>query len=248
MPVANIFLLSSTHRHPPEEKTPHFLLELSYNLYILQRVSPPPRRYTNTSHTHKFLLKIMSIQTSLPFPLFVANLFLRFLQFIFAIAVLGLYGTDINSARKYGVSPPSKWVYAEVIGVLSALTALVYCLPKINAKAYWACAWDAILLFVFLFFYSFFPLPFLSFFAPFQLMLIRYCTYISILWTAVFGIFGKLFIKLDPKGNGDISRMKNAVWVDLINMLLWLVTAVLGLVLFFKYKGNKSLHTGRATV
>lgn len=88
----------------------------------------------------------MSIQTSLPLPLFAANLFLRFLQFVFAIAVLGLYGTDINKFRKGGVSPPSKWVYAEVIGVLSAVTALVYCLPKINAKAYWACAWDAILL------------------------------------------------------------------------------------------------------
>lgn len=90
----------------------------------------------------------MAIQTSLPLPLFVANTFLRFLQFIFAIAVLGLYGTDINSARKAGASPPSKWVYAEIIGALSAVTALVYCLPKINAKAYWACAWDGILLFV----------------------------------------------------------------------------------------------------
>lgn len=185
----------------------------------------------------------MSIQTSLPLPLFVANLFLRFLQFIFAIAVLGLYGTDINSLRKVGLSPPSKWVYAEVIGALSAVTALVYCLPKINAKAYWACAWDAILLLVFF-------LSFLSSLVSFislslKWMLIRYN---SILWTAVFGIFGKLFIKKDPEGNGNISRMKNAVWVDLINMLLWLVTAVLGLVLFFKYKGKKSLHTGRATV
>lgn len=91
----------------------------------------------------------MAIQTSLPLPLFIANTFLRFLQFIFAIAVLGLYGTDINSARKAGISVPSKWVYAEVVGVLSAVTALVYCLPKINAKVYWACAWDGILLFVF---------------------------------------------------------------------------------------------------
>lgn len=65
----------------------------------------------------------------------------------------------------------------------------------------------------------------------------------------MFGVFGKLFIKLDNwTGGSDISRMKNAVWVDLINMLLWFVTAVLGVVLFFKYRGNKSLHTGRATV
>lgn len=98
----------------------------------------------------------MPIQTSLPLPLFVANLFLRFLQFVFAIAVLGLYGTDINTVRKLGASPPSKWVYAEVVGALSAVTALVYCLPKINAKAYWACAWDGILLLVFFFSFSLF--------------------------------------------------------------------------------------------
>ena len=64
----------------------------------------------------------------------------------------------------------------------------------------------------------------------------------------MFGVFGKMFIKLDSKGNGDISRMKNAVWIDLINMLLWFVTAVLGVILFFKYRGTRSLHTGRATV
>lgn len=102
----------------------------------------------------------MAVLSSLPLPLFIATTFLRFLQFVFAIAVLGLYGTDINKAK--GVSVPSKSVYAEVIGTLSALTALVYCLPKINAKAYLACAWDGILLFV-VFFFSFFPFPFPSF-------------------------------------------------------------------------------------
>ena len=103
----------------------------------------------------------MAIQTSLPLPLFIATTFLRFLQFVFAIAVLGLYGTDINSARKVkGVSIPSKWIYAEVVGTLSALTAIVYCLPKINAKAYWASAWDGILLFVIFF------LPFFLYFFP----------------------------------------------------------------------------------
>lgn len=70
----------------------------------------------------------------------------------------------------------------------------------------------------------------------------------SILWTAVFGIFGKLFIHKDPEGDSDIQRAKNAVWIDLINMLLWLVTAALGGLLFFRNRGGKSLHTGRADV
>jgi len=41
--------------------------------------------------------------------------------------------------------------------------------------------------------------------------------------------------------------MKNAVWVDLANMLLWLVTAVYGGIMFFMQR-RRSLHTGRAKV
>ena len=70
----------------------------------------------------------------------------------------------------------------------------------------------------------------------------------SILWTAVFGVFGKLYIHTNAHGDGDTKRMKNAVWVDLVNMLLWLVTAVLATVAFFSLRGSRSLHTGRAAV
>jgi hypothetical protein len=44
--------------------------------------------------------------------------------------------------------------------------------------------------------------------------------------------------------------MKNAVWVDLANMLLWFITAVWGTVAFFLHRrsGGRTLHTGRAKV
>ena len=42
--------------------------------------------------------------------------------------------------------------------------------------------------------------------------------------------------------------MKNAVWIDLINMILWLVTALYGAVMFFALRNKRSMHTGRATV
>jgi hypothetical protein len=60
----------------------------------------------------------------------------------------------------------------------------------------------------------------------------------SILWFALFGIFGKIYINADhtPKQSG-IIRMKNAVWVDLANALLWL-----------RARKGKTTHTGRATV
>jgi hypothetical protein len=53
---------------------------------------------------------------------------------------------------------------------------------------------------------------------------------------------------VDPHGNSGVQRMKNAVWIDLINMLLWFLSAIYSAVLFFRFRGHRSLHTGRATV
>jgi len=42
--------------------------------------------------------------------------------------------------------------------------------------------------------------------------------------------------------------MKNAVWIDLINMLLWLVTFVYGLIIWLRSRQTRTTHTGRAVV
>lgn len=83
-------------------------------------------------------------QPSTPLPVFIANTVLRFLQFIFAIAVLGLYGQDLHSMHKAGLKRDSRWIYAEVVGAFSAFTALVYVLPMV--KSHLAFGWDLILL------------------------------------------------------------------------------------------------------
>lgn len=72
----------------------------------------------------------------------------------------------------------------------------------------------------------------------------------SILWTALFGIFGKMYIPAQPTPHQDgIIRMKNAVWVDLVNMILWFITAIYATLIWFRNRGGrKSLHTGRANV
>lgn len=57
-----------------------------------------------------------------------------------------------------------------------------------------------------------------------------------------------MYIKEDPEGDSEIMRMKNAVWVDLANALLWFLTAAFGLLTFLKHKNMRTLHTGRATV
>jgi len=74
----------------------------------------------------------------------IPNLVLRFLQFVFAIAVIGLYATDINDSRKSGAHSDSRWVYAVVVATLSAITAMVYSVPKL--QSWYAFGWDIVLL------------------------------------------------------------------------------------------------------
>jgi hypothetical protein len=70
--------------------------------------------------------------------------------------------------------------------------------------------------------------------------------FIFLCYLIAFGIFGNMFISEDPEGNKGIIRMKHAVWVLLTNMLLWLLTAVIGAVLFWRARKARTTHTGRA--
>ncbi|KAF2015572.1 hypothetical protein BU24DRAFT_180603 [Aaosphaeria arxii CBS 175.79] len=65
-------------------------------------------------------------------------------------------------------------------------------------------------------------------------------------YLVLFGIFGKMYISEDPEGNKGIIRMKNAVWVDLANMLLWMFTAAWGTFTFLKAHKARTQHTSRA--
>lgn len=40
----------------------------------------------------------------------ILQLILRALQFVLALAVAGLYGTDLNNARKHNIGGDPKWV------------------------------------------------------------------------------------------------------------------------------------------
>lgn len=145
----------------------------------------------------------------------IARLILRFLQFVFAITVAGLYGVDLANAHNAHVGADGKWVYAEVIAGLSAATVLVYG-ALFFVPSHMFFAWDWILF---------------------------------ILWVALFGVFGDIYIGSHPtpEQSGQI-RMKNAVWIDLINLLLWFITAVYLTIVFFKSRTTRTLHTGRAKV
>ncbi|KAK3182169.1 hypothetical protein K4F52_006538 [Lecanicillium sp. MT-2017a] len=136
--------------------------------------------------------------------------------FALSLAVCGLYGTDVQRGNEEDVHVNSKWVYAVVVGSLSAVTCVVYFIPIVfHAIGIAAPIWNFILF---------------------------------ILWITLFGVFGKLFIKEDPEGDGGIKRMKNAVWVDLVGALLWLATFVASLGYWWKHRDVRTRFTGRAHV
>jgi len=145
---------------------------------------------------------------------YIALSILHFFQFVLGITVCGLYGTDLQRARNAGKYSDGKWVYAVVVGALSATTAILYMIPFIIRFAA-VSIWSLI---------------------------------IFILWIALFGIFGKMYIHEDAEGNGDIIRMKNAVWVDLAAALLWLIGTIATAAYWWTHRERNTRFTGRATL
>ncbi|KAF5018603.1 hypothetical protein F66182_9395 [Fusarium sp. NRRL 66182] len=140
----------------------------------------------------------------------VPRLVCRGLQFIFAIIACGFYGHRVrkDGEADHGFSP--EWYFALTVAGVSAVTSILFvavtplgALPVIGSKlklfkTYRAFAWDLIL--------------FLT-------------------WIVVFGIFAGIFLHRDSddkyKGSST-GPMKTAVWVDLVNSILWLTSGVYG--------------------
>lgn len=129
----------------------------------------------------------------------ILRLFVRLLQFVLGIVVIGLYAQDLLKASKAGKYMDSKWVYAVSVGSIASFSAVALVVIR---------GW------------FFFIIDVLVWF----------------LYLVLFGIFGKMYIGEDPEGNKGIIRMKNAVWIILVNMLLWIGTAIYGGVVFWKAK------------
>ncbi|KAH6894641.1 hypothetical protein B0T10DRAFT_258236 [Thelonectria olida] len=140
----------------------------------------------------------------------VPRLICRGLQFLFAIIACGFYGNRVQADDKAddGFSP--EWLFAIVVAGASATTAILFvaltplgAIPYFGSKlklvkTYRAFAWDLILF---------------------------------VAWMVVFGIFAGIFLKRDsddPYKGSSTSLMKVAVWIDLVNAILWLVSGVYG--------------------
>ncbi|KAG4428438.1 hypothetical protein IFR05_016076 [Cadophora sp. M221] len=123
---------------------------------------------------------------------------LRTLQFIFAITIMGIYGPDLTHSTSTHTSANSEWIFAEVAACLSALTCITHCFVTVTRVAW--CLWDWVL---------------------------------CVLWMAQVGVFGSIYLKGgkgEKYGGATTSeeRMRAGVWIGLVNLVLWLLTAVLG--------------------
>ncbi|KAK5166515.1 uncharacterized protein LTR77_008058 [Saxophila tyrrhenica] len=123
---------------------------------------------------------------------------LLLLKVVFAVVVTALYGIDLHRATETSKRAQASWIFAEVVAALSMLTCAFHCVIKLKSMAW--VFWNFVLF---------------------------------IFWTSLFGFFASLYLS-PTKSNEEYSltssvdRMLAAVWIDLVNMLLWLVTFVQG--------------------
>jgi hypothetical protein len=123
----------------------------------------------------------------------------RAIQFVFALVVIGLYARRIDVDSRAGRPQAAAWLYAVTVGILSNLTALLFALPIPFLKTHRLFIWDFVL------------------FA---------------LWIACFGTFGAMYLNRaeDAEAYPGTSNgvMKVAVYIDLVNAILWMGTAGYG--------------------
>lgn len=62
---------------------------------------------------------------------------LRFFQFVLALTVAGLYGVDLHAATKAHAYTDGRWVFAEVVAGLSAVSVFVYFIVKLKIMVVW---------------------------------------------------------------------------------------------------------------
>ncbi|KAM0207041.1 hypothetical protein ACHAQD_012212 [Fusarium lateritium] len=127
------------------------------------------------------------------------------------MAVAVLYGLDLRRAKNGHVQADSAWIYAEFVAGVSIVVSVAH-LIFTTAVWYWALL-DGL---------------------------------IFVLWVAQFGVFATTYLKTGEKVDDDefaavvsYSRMRSAVWVNLISMLLWLATIIQGIIGCYTRRKNR---------
>ncbi|KAJ5609650.1 hypothetical protein N7528_010217 [Penicillium herquei] len=158
----------------------------------------------------------------------------RFLQFVFGLTVVALYGNDVHHDHEDDRQANAKWVFAVIVGGLATLTALWHMiLPFVKRRVHSGSNQH-------------------TFNAKVLLPEFIWEFIICVIWLTLFGIFGSMYIGVygsdssssssssskrdssssssssSDSGLGDnakINRMRHAVWVDLVNLVMWVITS-----------------------
>ena len=133
----------------------------------------------------------------------IPRLVVRGLQFLMGIVIVGIYGNRVSDS----LSP--EWVYGLVVGGLSCATAVAFAVAapfgavSSRCKTHRLFSWDLTLF---------------------------------LLWIVVFGIFAGIFLHRDdddPYKGSSTTVEKAAVWIDLVNAILWLISGTYGFIKTF---------------
>ncbi|KAF2485107.1 hypothetical protein BDY17DRAFT_321975 [Neohortaea acidophila] len=145
------------------------------------------------------------------------RLVLRLFQFVLALTVAGLYGIDLHHAHEWDQQhPPSQQVGADPKWVYAEVVAGLSAVACIV-----------------------YGLPFFKSYWAFAWDWVLF-----ILWTALFGVFGRIYITAHPTPKqAGIIRMKHAVWVDLASMILWFITAIYSTVIWHRGRLSRSMSS-----
>lgn len=135
----------------------------------------------------------------------IPRLVVRGLQFLLGIVVVGIYGERVHNGRENPEEASAAWVFGLIVSTAACITALVFAViapfgaVSRRFKTHRCFGWDLTLF---------------------------------VLWIATFGVFAQTFLHRDDedgsyKGSSTAVE-KGAMWLDLTNSLLWLLSGVYG--------------------
>ncbi|KAI1112669.1 hypothetical protein F5Y14DRAFT_252074 [Nemania sp. NC0429] len=125
----------------------------------------------------------------------------RALQLIFALVVVGLYGSRVSSDHNAGRPQSARWVYALFVASVSAATSVLFAIPQPFVRTARLFIWDFVL-FIF----------WIAAFGVFAVLFLRMPDDDAHKWYE----------------NTRVSVMRHAVWIDLVNAIFWLLTGGYG--------------------
>jgi hypothetical protein len=136
--------------------------------------------------------------------------FCRIIQTILGLTITLCYGSEIINAHKHNGGYNHAWGFAVVIGVLSCITAPIFCIKRVKS---------------------------FSFFFVDGLYVVFWAIVTGIFGAAYLNTSAP--VKGAPPTVGpNIGRMKAVAWLDLVILVMWVYTWISSMVLWLRIKSS----------